>query len=168
MSAPLITEAASSGPSEYLLTKTAIDIREENPRIDESLLIEDRKAIEKSYPQIYKKFVTGGFSSSDVDMAISASWKDMRTKESDGTPITPVRFIETTAKYGKLRIESLPPKAEILINDSLQDETTDATRWLAPKRYRIMLRKDGYVSAVEIVQIKEGENPPIRKRLQRR
>ena len=157
--------AIAAEPDVYLFSKAATEIRKSNPRVSETLLVEDRRVITSTYPVIYKKMISKGFSEKEIGMAVAASWTDFRSPEKSLTGLDASIFINTTVKYGKLQIESVPVEAFIVIDGKLQDEKTNVTKWFAPKKYRIVLSKDGYFPEEELRDIKEGNNIPLRKTL---
>jgi hypothetical protein len=148
-----------------VLKETAVEIQTKNQKVTPDLLVQDRTVIESSFPDIKTNFYTKGFTTTDMNNAVAAGWKDLRSPSSDLYRFDTQSFVHMVTKLGKLRIESTPTEANIEIDAKPQEKKTNTDLWFKPGTYQIVLTMDGYLPEKETRKIVEGNNLTINKTL---
>ena len=69
------------------------------------------------------------------------------------------------AAFGVLNITTVPARAQIYVDGELKPETTPATLKLAAGARRILLRKEGYKDAEQLVEIEDNSATTLNQQL---
>jgi len=148
--------------NQKLLNNVSMDIVNNNPKVESPLLAKDQEVIKSAFPAIKTNFGKKGFSESDINSAIATSWLNLRSPSSPLASFDESAFLNYITKLGKLKIESKPVGANIDIDKNLVG-ITNTIKWLAPRRYRFLISKAGFISEEEERDVVEGDNPPLIK-----
>jgi PEGA domain len=141
-----------------------VPFKQKHSDVSATTLKKDRYAVLSAEPAVKRQLSDSGFSDAQMDDALIASWRALRSRRKAAQAIEAIDIVKESAKQGLLVVDSVPEGAAVIINGE-QYESTKTSRWLVAGVYHIILRKDGYPPVKDNQEVPAGKTVTFSRNL---
>jgi hypothetical protein len=93
-----------------------VPFKQKHSDVSDTTLEKDRYAVLSAEPAVKRQLSDSGFSDAQMDDALIASWRALRSQRKAVEAIEAIDIVKESAKQGLLVVDSVPEGAAVIIN----------------------------------------------------
>jgi hypothetical protein len=159
-----ITAPIASAQLAAKLEGVMVALKRKHPDVSDAALNKDKFAVLSAESAVKRKLSGSGFSDAQMDEALIASWRTLRSHRKGTETLETFDIIKESAKQGLLIVDSVPEGAAVTINGE-QYDSTKTSQWLVAGLYHIILQKDGYAAVEDNQEVAAGKTVTFSRNL---